>query len=466
MRNQKSKVSKLLAIFMILTMLLSLAACGGASSTTTATTAAPAGTTAAGATTAAPATDKPVTLRMITWVQETNERGIAEVNAKFSEKYPNVTIVVDTVGANDYPTLQNTRIAAGDVDIITNLSAFDALPQDFTKGADRPAWETFIQGGAYLDITDQAFIKNWDPNMIANAVSYQGKVYGLDMGSVGFNGLFYSKKIFADNGFSEPGTWAEFEAICKALQAKGIAPVTLGMADAWPLTAIAVSGIVGANEDDMTAFAKGLWEGTRKFTDEKTMKIWNRMDQFVTFLEPNISAVTYGDAPGRFVAGKTAMLYDGTWNAGTIAALDPSFEFGYFPIPGDTNGNPNQLQGKYDMQFNIYAKSENTEWALKYFDFLSTPEVYGPFVSTLGFFPTMPNVETTSAFVNSLADKNVGFKSAWEKVIIPPKGVGQYASGLAFNIGQLKLLGGTVETVAELADLAQQDWDTAMKSIQ
>ncbi len=469
MRSRKSVIRSLSALLVIATMLAGMAACGQTAPATPAasSSASTSASASAEASSEAPATnDKPVTLRMITWVQETNEKGIADVNAAFSAKYPNVTVVVDTVGANDYPTLQNTRIAAADVDIITNLSAFDSLPQDFTKGADKPAWETFIEGGSYLDITDQPFIKNWDPNMIANAVSYKGRVYGIDMGSVGYNGLFYNKKLFAQYNLAEPGTWADFENVCKTLRDNGVEPITLGMADGWPLTSIAVSGIVGANETDMTAFAKGLWEGTRKFTDDASMKIFNRMEQFVSFLEPNISSVTYGDAPGRFVAGKAAMLYDGTWNAGTIAALDPAFEFGYFCVPGDVDGKPNQLQGKYDMQFNIYANSENKETALKYFDFLSQPDVYGPFVSTLGFFPTMPGVQTTSAFVNAMADKNTAFKPSWEKVIIAPKGVGQYAAGQCFAIGQLKVLGGTVENVAELAKLAQQDWDAAVAAIQ
>lgn len=448
---------------MVLTMVIGLAACG--KTETSNPTNAPQSNAPQSNAPQNTTSDKPVTLRLITWVQQSNEDAIAQLNAAFTAKYPNVTFVVDTVGANDYPTLQNTRISAGDVDIITNLSAFDSYPQDFTKGCDKPAWETFILGESYLDITNEPFIKNWDPGMIQNAVTYKGKVYGIDVGSVGYNGLFYNKKLFSDNGLKEPGTWAEFENICKTFQSKGIAPITLGMADSWPLTSIAVSGIVGANEQDMTAFAKGLWEGTRKFTDDQTMKIWNRMEQFVSFLEPNVASVTYGDAPGRFIAGKAAMLYDGTWNASSIKALDPSFEFGYFCVPGDVDGKPNQLQGKYDMQFNIYAKTSNKEWALKYFDFLSQPENYGPFVSTLGFFPTMPGVTTSNDFVNSLADKNTAFKPSWEKVIIPPKGIGQYASGQCFNLNQLTLLGGSVENVAELAKLAQEDWDTAYKAI-
>lgn len=409
---------------------------------------------------------EPVTLRMITWVQESNEKAIAALNAKFSEKYPNVSFVIDTVGANDYPTLQNTRISAGDVDIITNLSAFDTYPQEFTKGVDKPAWETFILGGAYLDITNEPFIKNWDPYMIENAVSYKGKVYGLDMGAVGFNGVFYSKSIFNKYGFDEPGTWAEFETICNTLKSDGINPITAGAADSWPLTSVGVSAMVGAYETDLNEYARGLWTGTRKFTDEKSMGLWRRFEQLVSWLEPNVMSVSYGDAPGRFVAGKAAMMIDGTWNSAAIEDLDPDFEYGYFPIPGDTDGNPNQLQGKYDMQFNIYANTPHKEWALKYFDFISQKENYGPFVSALGFFPTMPGVKSTNEFVNSLADKNRNFSLAWEKFIIPPKGVGQYAAGQCFNINLLKELGGTVESIEELAELAQQDWDAGIAAAQ
>ena len=270
-------MKRLLAIFMVIALMLSLVACGGSQQISESHKATPQGSTSTGGE-EAPA--EPVTLRMITWVQETNERAIAELNQKFSEKYPNVSFVVDTVNANDYPTLQNTRISAGDVDIITNLSAFDTYPQDFTKGADLPAWVTFIESGAYLDITDQPFIKNWDPNMIENAVSYKGRVYGLDMGAVGFNGVFYNKDIFEQYGFEEPGTWAEFEVICNTLKENGISPITVG-ADAWPLTSVGVSAMVGAYEPDMNEFAKGLWTGTRKFTDERCMELWKRFEQLV-----------------------------------------------------------------------------------------------------------------------------------------------------------------------------------------
>ncbi len=459
--------AKLLVILLSLTLVFSLAACGGKSANTEGnnTENAAGNDQAATAATAAKEDTKPVTLSMITWIQESNQKAIDNLNAAFTAKYPNIKITVDTAPANDYPTLLQTRIAAENVDIISNISAFDTLPQDFTKGADDPAWLTFIKSGAYLDITDQPFIANWDPNMIKNAVSYDGKVYGLDMGAVGYNGLFYSKKIFEDNGLSEPGTWADFENICKTLKSKGINPITVGAKDTWPLTSVGISGVVGANETDFTAFAKGLWTGTRKFNDDQTMKTWNRLDQLISWLEPNVMSIAYSDAPGRLVAGKAAMMIDGTWNAGAFASLDPDFKYGYFAFPGDTDQKPNQLQGKYDMQFNIFAKTANKDACLMWMDFLSQKENYTPFVSTCGFFPTMPGVSSSSEFVNSMADKNTNFMPSWEKNIVKPKGVGQYGDGQGFNINLLKSLGGTVGSVKELAELAQKDWETAIAAI-
>ncbi|MGI6623257.1 MAG: hypothetical protein ACOX4T_08995 [Acetivibrionales bacterium] len=146
-------MKKLLAILTILALMLGMAACGAEPASSPSPSASQPGTSSH-APSAEPSAD-PVTLKLITWVQQTNETAIANLNAAFSAKYPNVDFVVDTVGANDYPTLLNTRISAGDVDLITNLSAFDTYPQDFTRGVEKPAWETFILAGAYLDITDQ-----------------------------------------------------------------------------------------------------------------------------------------------------------------------------------------------------------------------------------------------------------------------------------------------------------------------
>ncbi|MCX7708502.1 MAG: extracellular solute-binding protein [Clostridia bacterium] len=405
---------------------------------------------------------KPVTIKIITWAQQSNIDPLNALNAKFSEKNPNVKFVIDSVNANDYPTLQQTRISAGDVDIVTGF-AFDQVPQDYMKGVDKRAWQQFVESGAYLDITDQPFLKNWDPAMIKDAASYKGKVYGINVGKVGFNGVFYNKKIFADNGLSEPKTWEELMNICKTLKAKNITPFTGAAKDSWPINMMA-HAFIAANEPDMPAYSKGLWTGERKFTDEGSMKIWNRVEEWSTYFEKGVAGIDYSSVVGRFVAKKAAMMPDGTWDSGTIDAAKPDFEYGYFCIPGDTAGaEPIQLAGKYDLQFQIYSKTANKDICLKWMEFLSQKENYTPFISALSMFPTMPDVQVSNKFINSIADKNKNFRLAFERITLEPKGVGQYAAGV-FPLTQLKAFGGTIATAKELAELQQKDWDAAVKA--
>ena len=52
--------------------------------------------------------------------------------------------------------------------------------------------------------------------------------------------------------------------VCETFKAKGIAPITLGMKDGWPLDSCAVSGIVGANETDLTGLCKRFMDRNKK----------------------------------------------------------------------------------------------------------------------------------------------------------------------------------------------------------
>jgi hypothetical protein len=74
----------------------------------------------------------------------------------------------------------------------------------------------------------------------------------------------------------------------------------------------------------------------------------------------------------------------------------------------------------------------------------------------------MTDVKLNSEFMNSLAHVNEDFQVNFEIVNRNPKGLGKYGG---FAIMQYNVLGGTVKTAQELADLSQKDWDTALKAI-
>ena len=74
-------------------------------------------------------------------------------------------------------------------------------------------------------------------------------------------------------------------------------------------------------------------------------------------------------------------------------------------------------------------------------------------------------MEVTNEFLKELLPYTENMQNAWGQYYRAPSGVGQYAEGtVAFNGQYLKSAGGPIETVEELADLAQKDFAAAIEA--
>lgn len=462
MNNKKT--NKIIASALISTLAVSLlAGCGSSTASAGNSTAAAGNSEAVSSTTAEEKSDgEKVTLNLITWTNQATTDVLEQLDEKFTQENPNITIEITAVDSATYPQLVQTRVAAEDVDIIAQQQ-FVPNP-DYTKGLDTPPFEQYIENGDFMDLTGQDFLSVYDENAIKDSASFDGKVYAIPMSRTSYNGVFYNKKMFSDNGLEVPQTWDEFINVCETLKNAGIAPITVAGKDAWPINAVAANAIVNTVETDSDAYVKGLWDGSRKFNDTDSLEIFNRFEQFASYCEKGVMGVDYASVPGRFAAGKTAMLADGAWQAPQIAAANPDLEFGYFPLPPTEKGSDvAQLRGKYDTLFAGSGKSSHQEEILKWLSFMSQEENYKTFIDAVAMESTVPSVESDSAFIKELAPMSKNFQLQFEQSYRAPKGMGQYGG---FQPTQLKSLGGTIDTPAELADLAQKDWDTALSTIQ
>ena len=270
------------------------------------------------------------------------------------------------------------------------------------------------------------------------------------------NGIFYNKQMFADNGWTEPTTWDEFIELCEKIKAAGIAPLTLGGGDTWPCQMSAdaiVHTVEQGNEKDLS---EALWTGKRTYTDETSLKVFDREMEFLSYMEDGFMGIAYSDVPARLVAGKAAMLYDGSWNAAQIESVDPEFDYGYFALPGDDVHN---FVGKFDLTFGINAKSAMTEEAAKWLEFFSQAENYTTFVNSNGFVPTMSNIQSTNRFLQVLGDRCDDIDRTYECYNRIPTNVGVLGSYDPIN---LKLAGGEYEDSLSRGEAAQKDWDIAV----
>jgi multiple sugar transport system substrate-binding protein len=129
------------------------------------------------------------------------------VAAAFHQAHPNITVNVQTVNWNDFPTKSATLIQ-------------NKQYPDIMEGNPAPP---YAQSGLIYpasDVLSQSVISNLIPKFLKDG-QYQGTNYGIPF-TTSTRAMYYNKKIFAAAGISgPPRTWAQLQADAAKIKAKG-----------------------------------------------------------------------------------------------------------------------------------------------------------------------------------------------------------------------------------------------------
>jgi raffinose/stachyose/melibiose transport system substrate-binding protein len=306
-------------------------------------------------------------------------------------------------------------------------------------------------------------VANYDPVSIADAGTYNDRVYQINLGRVGFSGIYYNKDLFAENGIEVPTTWSELVAACETLDAAGTPCMTAGGGDGWPIY-VGAYGLLGANYPDQEALVEALWTGDVKYTDPEYVELLSRYQVYNRdMMEAGASALPGDGAPGRFASGAVAMFPGGTWYAPAIEANEPAFDWGYMPFPGSDDAAANQsMFGKYDQGWAIAENSSKKEQALRYLEAFSEPETYQTFVDMVGPIPTQPTASLNTKIGEELAPYLDSFQLGFETIWKAPRGMGQFGDPTVVNLFQPF---GTFDDPQAAAEAAQADLDSGLDAI-
>ncbi|GAB4466634.1 MAG: hypothetical protein Kow0070_29670 [Anaerolineales bacterium] len=240
-----------------------------------------------------------VTLRVLVHQNPPMVAFMEEFNKKFQEKHPNITVDMSVVNANDLSTVSQTRLSANDVDVL-DIFGFANAAQPYMKQVDPPNWQQLIEAGLLMDLTGQDFLKYYDASAIADAGSYNGKVYEVNLGRVSYSGIYYNKNLFNQYNLKVPTTWSELVTACETFKAAGIPCMTAGGKDGWPIF-VGAYGLIGSIYPDQAALVEGLWTGKIKWNDEKSLEMWRKMQVYARdMMEEGASGIAGDAAPGRF----------------------------------------------------------------------------------------------------------------------------------------------------------------------
>lgn len=383
-------------------------------------------------------------------------------NQQFQENHPDIVVDMSVVNANDLSTVTQTRLSANDIDVI-DMFGFANAVQPYMKNVDSPNWQQLADAGLLMDLTGQPFVSNYDAATIADASTYNDKVYGINLGRVSYSGIFYNKDMFTANGVAVPTTWSELVQACETFVAAGIPCMTAGGKDGWPIF-VGAYGLLGTMYPDQAALVEGLWTGTITWNDERALEMWSKMQIYTRdMIEPGASGIAGDAAPGRFASGAVAMFPGGTWYGPAIESAEPEFEWGYIPFPGSDNVEDNQyLFGKYDQGWAIAANTPNEEAALAYLSDFSEPENYQAFVNAVGFIPTQETATLDTQIGQEVAPYLANFRVGYEQYWVAPRGVGQYANPWASYFQPF----GTFDDPQALADTVQVDLQSGLDAVE
>jgi raffinose/stachyose/melibiose transport system substrate-binding protein len=250
-----------------------------------------------------------------------------EIIKGFTELHPEVEIQNDSV--NEEAAFNNklkTAIATGDVpNVFYNPGIMNAV--DYAKN------------GIVMEISPLFEDKEWYDGFIDGAfetynfTTFGAKGYYAIPHSIGVEGIFYNKDLFAKAGITKAPETIEdmYDAIDK-LKAIGVSPFAVGAKETWRAGHILnwlTYKNVGIDK------VKQIGARNAKWTDPDmvdTLKLYMDLKNRGAF-PVNYEGVTYDEEKSMFFTEKAAMVLNGSWFIGDCDSSDISGKIGIFAPP-------------------------------------------------------------------------------------------------------------------------------------
>ncbi len=249
--------------------------------------------------------------------------------------------------------------------------------------------------GYLRDLSDQPWASKY-PSAIKSVAQYQGKTYNAIFGQNGI-GAVYNQEALRKAGLTPPGTWTELLAFCKAAAAKGTPAFALGIQDKWVtqivLYALVATTVYGPDRD----FDKKLQAGQTSFAHSPwttAMAKYQEMSSAGCFQQSPLGT-SYEASQALAATGKTLGLIQGNWVIALLKKQNPSGTFMLKALPATDDPAGFVMPAAAGAGYGVNAKAKNPELALKFVNYVMSPEGMNLFVKKQGGLPSLPDTGFT-----------------------------------------------------------------------
>lgn len=306
-----------------------------------------------------------------------------EIIAEFEEANPNIKIEVQRVSIDSFNQTVMTRFAAGDVPDLFTFSENDI--------------DDMVPSGYVMDLSGSQNVANYAEGML-DSLSLDGKVYALPI-SNDFMCVTYNKTVFADAGITEaPDTWSGFLEACQKLKDAGVVPIASGFSEQWVVNGTSQTTYCAEVLGNGGPALAEMVDRTYKFSEvEQWKEFFTRLQDMYPFMNNDPFGTDQNTCYSMLANGDAAMILNGTWTITNSIAMNPDGDFGIFALPVSENAEDNKMPMCPPAGgFAVSAETTHKEEALKFLEFLTSPESASIYAEKGAGIPIVQGVDTSS----------------------------------------------------------------------
>lgn len=299
--------------------------------------------------------DEKTTIRMTYWNSEDTVQAMLDYLA---EAVPEVEIEFQFIDNSNYDTIVDTQLSAEEGPDIICESPGSALKHARL---------------GYLEPLNDLGAKYSDAG--TSVYSYEGDIYALP-GISWFEGIYFNKALFEENGIELPKTFEEYIDVCKQFQELGITPLAAGLKSWEPMLKNSMAYVAAEylSTEEGSGFGESYRNGevTLDGTWNTYLETWSAMISEGIYTT-DMTGIDHDQALEQFATGQAAMFCSGPWDLETIQSKNPDLQLDMMPFYGSSESE-GWLIGGPGCGFAVNANSESKEAAMKIVEAISTVE--------------------------------------------------------------------------------------------
>ncbi|MEU0647522.1 ABC transporter substrate-binding protein [Streptomyces umbrinus] len=300
----------------------------------------------------------------------------------FEKANPGVKVRYTTSGADQYQQQIRTQLSSG-----TAPDVMSVWP-----GNGNPAATYVLAKPGYLrDLSDQPWAAKM-PDAIKSVAQYEGKTYNAIFGQNGI-GAVYNQQALEKAGLTPPDTWKDLLAFCRAAKAKGTPAFALGNQDNWVTQLVQYALVATTVYGDDRDFDKKMQAGQVTFAQSP----WSTaLDKYLTMektgcFQKNPLGTNYEASQGLAATGKTLGIVQGNWVIALLKGKNPKGTFTFKALPATDDPSATIVPAAAGAGYGVNAKAKNKDLALRFVNFVMSPEGMNLFVEKQGGLPSLPD---------------------------------------------------------------------------